>query len=121
MESASLSLPAETYQYVINHPLCESAGGEFIIDTAGVEIENTLVRKTVFEDFFEDIKEIVSASNNQNGEAAATYGFEPAKDGEDKVLASNNKGVKSSTAAMTMELRKNSIIKFKYKVSTEAS
>ncbi|MFR2531226.1 MAG: immunoglobulin-like domain-containing protein [Anaerovoracaceae bacterium] len=118
---ASLSLPAETYQYVINHPLCESAGGEFIIDTAGVEIENTLVRKTIFEDFFEDIKEIVSASNNQNGEAAATYGFEPAKDGEDKVLASNNKGVKSSTAAMTMELRKNSIIKFKYKVSTEAS
>ncbi|MFR2965323.1 MAG: hypothetical protein ACLTK0_02355 [Anaerovoracaceae bacterium] len=79
------------------------------------------MRKTIFEDFFEDIKEIVSASNNQNGEAAATYGFEPAKDGEDKVLASNNKGVKSSTAAMTMELRKNSIIKFKYKVSTEAS
>lgn len=119
--AGSYALPDGEYRYVINHERCESAEGTFTVNGGSIKIENALVRKTVFADFFAALSDAAIAYNCNEGGADADYGFEPGKEGENAVLISGNKKQSNSTAAMTIEAQSNIVLRFQYKVSSEPS
>ena len=79
------------------------------------------IAKTItFDDFFTDVSGI-TAVNYMNGETAVDYGFVPAKDGTENVLATNSQDVNYSKAALTITATSAVRLSFDYKVSTETS
>lgn len=82
---------------------------------------NISIAKTItFDDFFTDASGI-TAVNNMNGATAVDYGFVPAKDGTENVLATNSQDVNYSNAALTITAVSAVRLSFDYKVSTETS
>lgn len=108
------TLPDGKYTYTVTNPRCNDAVGSFEVEGGQAEVSVTLTRKPVFEDFFDGMAGVTAA----NGTG---YGFAPAQESGEAVLASTNQGKNSSTAEMTLTLTQNAMLHFAYRVSSEAN
>ena len=106
-------LPDGQYTYTVTNPRCDNATGRFEVKGGAAEVNVTLVRKLTFEDFFDGLAGVTATNGT-------TYGFVPAKESGENVLASANKGKSSSTAEMSLTFKQNAMLQFSYRVSSES-
>lgn len=113
-DGTDCTLPDGKYTYTVTNPRCDDAAGSFEVKGGQAEVSVTLTRKPVFEDFFDGMAGVTAA----NGTG---YGFAPARESGEVVLASTNQGKNSSTAEMTLTLTQNATLHFAYRVSSESN
>ena len=114
-EAGKYNLPEGEYTYTITCEGCETETGTFIVENTETTVNVELIKKLLFEDFFTQITEKVTATN-QTG----AYPYNPVKEGDEKYLQSSNK-TNGSTSAITFEFQKPAVLSFEYMVSEEGS
>ncbi len=114
-EAGKYTLPAGEYTYTVTCEGCETETGTFIVENTEKTVNVGLIKKLRFEDFFTQITEKATVTN-QTG----AYSYNPVKDGDEKYLQSSNK-TNGSTSAITFEFQKPSVLSFEYMVSEEGS
>ncbi len=112
--AAAYELPNGNYSYSVTCDGCDESQGSFKIQDGDIAVDKiTLAKKKSFADFFETVKDFADVQNGTE------YGFAPTKLGAEPVLASQNKGEDSSTAAILLTIKKNGKLSFDYKVESE--
>lgn len=114
-EAGKYTLPAGEYTYMVTCEGCETETGTFMVENADKTVNVGLIKKLRFEDFFTQITEKATVTN-QTG----AYPYNPVKNGDEKYLQSSN-NANSSTSTITFEFQKPSVLSFEYMVSEEGS
>ncbi len=114
-EAGKYTLPAGEYTYTVTCEGCETETGTFMVENADKTVNVGLIKKLRFEDFFTQITEKATVTN-QTG----AYPYNPVKNGDEKYLQSSN-NANSSTSTITFEFQKPSVLSFEYMVSEEGS
>ena len=114
-EAGKYNLPAGEYTYTVTCEGCETETGTFIVENTEKTVNVGLIKKLLFEDFFTQITEKATVTN-QTG----AYSYNPVKDGNEKYLQSSNK-TNGSTSTITFGFKKPAALSFEYMVSEEGS
>ena len=114
-EAGKYTLPAGEYTYTVTCEGCETETGTFIVEKTEKTVNVGLIKKLRFEDFFTQITEKATVTNQMGA-----YPYNPVKNGDEKYLQSSNK-TNGSTSAITFEFQKPSVLSFEYMVSEEGS
>ena len=114
-EAGKYTLPAGEYTYTVTCEGCETETGTFMVENTAKTVNVGLIKKLLFEDFFTQITEKATVTN-QTG----AYSYNPVKDGDEKYLQSSNK-TNGSTSTITFEFKKPAALSFEYMVSEEGS
>ncbi|MDY5701164.1 MAG: immunoglobulin-like domain-containing protein, partial [Lachnospiraceae bacterium] len=114
-EVGKYNLPAGEYTYTVTCEGCETETGTFMVENTAKTVNVGLIKKLLFEDFFTQITEKATVTN-QTG----AYSYNPVKDGDEKYLQSSNK-TSGSTSTITFEFKKPAALSFEYMVSEEGS
>ena len=114
-EAGKYTLPAGEYTYTVTCEGCETETGTFIVENTEKTVNVGLIKKLRFEDFFTQITEKATVTNQMGA-----YSYNPVKNGDEKYLQSSNKA-NGSKSTITFEFQKPSVLSFEYMVSEEGS
>ena len=107
--SGTYELPAGEYTYTVTHPRCNEETGSFTVSDSAQTVSVEMTKKDSVLDPILDQMDVELTSDR--------YGF--SDEPQNGWLVSNNKGVDSSSAVMTMTAKSEGLFSVKYKVSSE--